>query len=58
MSLGSNSILPNVRKFFCQGKWVEFKVRSDFGHATAKIAARTCLERMYESLNQLGVKIP
>ena len=28
------------------------------GHPTPEIAAHTCLERMYDSLNQLGVKIP
>lgn len=25
---------------------------------TTDLATRTCLDRMYESLNQLGVKIP
>ena len=45
-------------EFFCHGKGVEFKVRSDFGHQTPEIAAHTCLERMYDSLNQIGVKLP
>ena len=45
-------------EFFCHGKGVEFRVRSGFGHQTPEIAAQICLERMYDSLDQLGVKLP
>ena len=45
-------------EFFCHGKGVEFKIRSDYGHPTPESAVQTCLDRMHTSLKQLGVQTP